>query len=107
MLNLNKLNKFTTDFQENNIFTKRSKLTKLIWSSDVGRICRLQMGDFMNVKVTCCIFSKIWKASAAFYECMVFFAKNISKSCPKDGNRASVGFYFSGGTTSKENLHFI
>ena len=61
----------------------------------------------MNVKVTCTIFSKIWKASAAFYECMVFFAKNISKSSPKVGNHASVGFYFSEGATSKKYSHLI
>ena len=53
------------------------------------------------------VFSKIWKASAAFYECMVFFAKNISKSSPKVWNRACVGFSFSGGTTSKEKSHSI
>ena len=67
--------------------------------SAVGRIYECQ-GHLLY-------FSKIWKASAAFYECMVFFAKNISKSSPKVGNRACVGFYFSEGITSKENLHFI
>ena len=39
----------------------------------------------MNVKVTCCIFQKIWKASAAFYECMVFFAKIFSRAVQKLG----------------------
>ena len=53
------------------------------------------------------LFFKNMETSAAFYECMVCFAKNISKSRPEVGNRASVGFYFSRGTTSKENSHFI
>ena len=68
-------------------------------SSAVGRIYECQ-GHLLY-------FSKIWKASAAFYECMIFFAKNISMSSPKVGNRASVGFYFSRGTTSKKYSHFI
>ena len=69
-------------------------------SSAVGRIYECQ-GHLLY-------FSKIWKASAAFNECMVFFAKKNSKSSPKVGNRASVtvGFYFSEGTTSKKIFAF-
>ena len=68
-------------------------------SSAVGRIYECQ-GHLLY-------FSKIWKASAAFNECMVFFAKNISKSSPKVGNCATVGVFFSGETTSKGNSQFI
>ena len=46
-------------------------------SSAVGRIYECQ-GHLLY-------FSKIWKASAAFYECMAIFAKNISKSIQKLG----------------------
>ena len=62
----------------------------------------------MNVKVTCCIFfQKYGKPVLPFMNVWYFFAKNISKSSPKVGKHASVGFYFSGGTTSKKYSHFI
>ena len=72
-------------FKKNNILTKRSKLTKaymVIWcwenmSSAVGRIYECQ-GHLLH-------FSKIWKASAAFYECMVFFAKIFRRTLQKFG----------------------
>ena len=60
----------------------------------------------MNVKVTC-IFLKKYDSQCCLLCMYGIFAKNISKSSPKVGNCASVGFYFSGRTTSKENSHFI
>ena len=57
----------------------------------------------MNVKVTCCIFQKYGKPVLPFMNVWYFLLKIF----PRDGNCASVGFYFSGGTTSKENSHFI
>ena len=56
----------------------------------------------MNVKVTCCIFQKYEKPVLPFIN-VWYFLLNISKSSPKVWNCASVGLYFSGGTTSKEN----
>ena len=47
-------------------------------------------------------FSKIWKASAAFYECMIFFAKNISKSSLKLGIVPVLVFSFHEETQAKE-----
>ena len=52
-------------------------------------------------------FQKYGKPVLPFMNVWYFFAKKFSKSSPKVGNCANVGFYFSGGTTSKENLHFI
>ena len=48
----------------------------------------------MNVKVTCCIFQKYGKPVLPFMNVWYFLAKNIFKSSPKVGNRASVGFSF-------------
>ena len=42
------------------------------------------------------VFFKNMESQCCLYDCMVFFAKNISKSSPKVGNCASVVFYFSG-----------
>ena len=52
-------------------------------------------------------FQKYGKPVLPFMNVWYFLLKNISKSSPKVGNRASVGFDFSRGITRKENSHFI
>ena len=55
-------------------------------SSAVGRIYECQGHQLY--------FSKIWKASAAFYECMVFFAKIFPRAVQKLGTVPVLGFTF-------------
>ena len=62
--------------------------------SAVGRIYEYQ-GHLLS-------FFQLWNASTVFYECMLIFAKNISKNSPKIGNRASVGFTFQEEPQAKE-----